>query len=78
MVDRRYQHVLGLLQEKRDMLDRISSLLLEKEVIEESEFAALIGEDSEQKASAGLASAAEAPIQLPDQTEAAGAHTQNV
>jgi len=53
IVDQRYKRVLGLLQEKRELLDRISSLLLEKEIIEESEFAALIGEGAEKKAIAG-------------------------
>jgi len=50
MVDQRYKHVLTLLQEKRRMLDRISSLLLEKEVIEESEFTALTDESQGEKA----------------------------
>jgi len=53
MVDQRYKRVLGLLQEKRELLDRISTLLLEKEVIEESEFAALIGEGGGEKAITG-------------------------
>jgi cell division protease FtsH len=53
IVDERYNHVVSLLKEKREMLDRISSLLLEKEVIEESEFAALTEESRSEKAIAG-------------------------
>jgi cell division protease FtsH len=53
IVDERYNHVVSLLNDKRDMLDRISSLVLEKEVIEESEFAALTEESRSEKAIAG-------------------------
>ncbi|SLM19882.1 ATP-dependent zinc metalloprotease FtsH [uncultured spirochete] len=53
IVDERYNHVVSLLKEKREMLDRISSLLLEKEVIEESEFAALTEESRSEKAIVG-------------------------
>lgn len=42
MINERYRHVVNLLTEKRDLLNRISSVLLEKEVIEESEFAELL------------------------------------
>jgi len=41
IIEDRYNHVVSLLTEKRSMLDKISSILLEKEVIEESEFDAL-------------------------------------
>jgi len=37
----RYDHVLTLLQNKRDLLKKIAATLLEKEVIEEAEFVAL-------------------------------------
>jgi len=55
VVDERYNHVVSLLKEKREMLDRISALLLEKEVIEESEFAALTRESQGGKAIEGPA-----------------------
>ncbi|OQB96972.1 MAG: ATP-dependent zinc metalloprotease FtsH 4 [Spirochaetes bacterium ADurb.Bin110] len=42
IINERYQHVVNLLTEKKDLLDRISSVLLEKEIIEESEFAELL------------------------------------
>ncbi len=44
IMDERYRRVLELLTRKKDLLDRISNLLLEKEIIEESEFAALTTE----------------------------------
>ena len=42
MINERYQHVVNMLTEKKYLLDHISSVLLEKEVIEESEFAELL------------------------------------
>ena len=42
MINERYRHDVNLLTEKRDLLNRISSVLLEKEVIAESEFAELL------------------------------------
>lgn len=41
----RYDHVLALLQQKRNLLDKIAGTLLEKEVIEEAEFVALTKEE---------------------------------
>jgi len=52
IVDERYKHVQNLLIQKKDMLDRISALLLEKEVIEEAEFAALTAEHTSPSAAA--------------------------
>jgi cell division protease FtsH len=56
----RYDGVVGLLQSKRPLLDKIAGILLEKEVIEESEFRELVTEGA----------GAETP---PKDTEPAGA-----
>jgi len=57
IVDERYKHVQNLLMQKKDMLDRISTLLLEKEVIEETEFAALTAELTSTSAAAASSNA---------------------
>mgnify|MGYP003870399327 CR=1 FL=1 len=46
IVDARYRRVMELLTRKKDLLEKISTLLLEKEVIEEAEFAELTADAS--------------------------------
>ncbi len=43
MMASRYARVVALLSGKRDLLDRLEAILLEKEVVEECEFNALVG-----------------------------------
>jgi len=50
IMEARMEHVLRLLREKRHVLDRVSSLLLEKEVIEAEAFEAIIREAAQQAA----------------------------
>ncbi len=58
IVEERYKRVVALLTEKRPMLDRISSRLLEKEIIEESEFIALTSGSAIEERLAGSQSVA--------------------
>jgi len=44
MLNDRYTLVKGLLSEKRDLLEKVSTLLLEKESLDEGEFKSLIQE----------------------------------
>jgi cell division protease FtsH len=46
ILEERLEHVLQLLQSKRQLLDRVAALLLEKEVVEAEEFARLVQEEA--------------------------------
>lgn len=46
ILDARLEHVLRLLNDKRHLLDRVSSMLLDKEVIEAEEFAQIVEAES--------------------------------
>ena len=61
MVEERYKRVVALLTEKRPMLDQISSILLEKEIIEESEFVTLTSGSAIEGAPASSAEAMVSP-----------------
>jgi ATP-dependent Zn protease len=58
ILDERMAHVIALLREKRHCLDRISSLVLEREVVEGEEFARIMHEED---ARAPLSHPEEAP-----------------
>ncbi|WP_460050271.1 ATP-dependent zinc metalloprotease FtsH [Spirochaeta dissipatitropha] len=49
VMDERYRYVMGFLEERRDLLDKVTDHLLEHEVLSRNEFIAVLGEEPEER-----------------------------